>query len=140
TATDAEGQSSVGLTLNGAEGAAVVRAVHAGTGRSVDFAITVGPAEGLVYFVFRGGPRFLSFFNQSSPAVDTLQVGEVMRWSLQDQDYEIHSIVSVGSPSFQGSDFSSGIWPEVRVTFTTPGTYHYADSVYPYATGTIVVQ
>jgi len=140
--TDEEGQSIVVLALNGTQGAAVVRAALAG-GRSVDFAITVGPAEGLVIFSWglgAGPPSFQSWLNLSRPAVDTLQVGETMRWVLQTQDYSPHSIVSVGSPSFQGRTFPVGIPSEVRVTFTTPGTYHYADSTYTSATGIIVVQ
>ena len=117
-----------------------MRAVHAGTGRWVDFALTVGPAEGLVLLRLNYPPSFQSWLNLSSPAVDTLQVGETMRWVLQGRGYDAQGIVSVGSPSFQGSAFTSANPTEVKVTFTTPGTYHYAESAYTRATGIIVVQ
>jgi hypothetical protein len=138
--TDEEGQCMVVLALNGTQGAAVVRAALAG-GRSVDFAITVGPPEWEV--VLRappGPPSFVSSQNGSHPAVDTLSVGQTMKWTLQWMDYSPHSVVSVGSPSFQGGDFPAADPSTVRVTFTAPGTYHYADSFYPAATGIIVVQ
>jgi hypothetical protein len=54
--TDAAGQSAAVLALNGTQGSAVVRAALAGTGGSVDFALTVGPPESLVFLRLNGRP------------------------------------------------------------------------------------
>jgi plastocyanin len=62
--------------------------------------------------------------------VDTLHVGEAMRWTLEGWDYEAHGVVSVGSPSFQGVAFPYALQSSVSVTFAAPGTYHYADSFF----------
>ncbi len=113
-------------------GAAVVRATLAGRGTSVDFAFTVGASEW-------EGCSGLRLVRPPSSVRRTAAIrqwirfpsGDTMKWTLHWMDYSPPSVVSVGSPSFQGGDFPAANPSTVRVTFTAPGTYHYADSVLP---------
>jgi plastocyanin len=134
-ATDVSGLSKAVVTPSGTEGAAIVRASLPGVAAG-DFSLTVGPPEWDV--TLRG--VFISAQNGSrSPAVDTIPAGKTMKWTLV-FDYDYHRLVSVGTPSFSGGEFTNANPSTVSVEFTTPGTYHYADFYQPVHTGIIVVQ
>ena len=148
-ATDAAGQSAAALAPNGTVGAAVVRAALFGGAESVTFTLTVGPPAPFVVIVRTryGGSTpdaFLSAQNgTTNPAVDTLPVGATMEWRVEPWDYFLvygRDLVSVGQPSFPQQTFPPDDPSTVSVTFTVPGTYHYADSWSPGGTGIIVVQ
>jgi plastocyanin len=139
--TDAGGRSAAIVEPSGTVGAAVVRAALPGGAPSVDFTLTIGPPEWAVALNTNGSYAFVSAQNNSSsPAVDTIPAGRTMKWTLEPFDYDQHGVVSVGSPSFERVDFPYGNPSTVSVTFTTPGTYHYADPYYPGVTGIVVVQ
>jgi plastocyanin len=139
-ATDAEGRSVSLIAPTGAAGGAVVRAALAGTGLSTDFALTVAPPTFEVLLSADGGFSFVSSQNGSSPAVDTIPAGRTITWTLEYFDYDQHAVAPVGTPTFQGGDFSYANPSIVSATFPTPGTYHYAEPFNPGATGTVVVQ
>ncbi len=142
TTTSVEGLSVAVFAPEGHQGSAVVQAALPGGTQSVDFAVTVGPPE-LVIFLEQHGemvpPVFVSGQNGSrAPAVDTIAVGKTMKWELSSFFYEPHRLVSVGNPSFQ---IKYGLpFYVVTVTFTAPGTYRYADYYNPGSTGILVVQ
>jgi hypothetical protein len=145
-ATDAQGRSASVLTPSGTTGAAVVRAALPAGGASTDFALTIAPPTFEVVLSTPGlltdGPfKFVSMQNGSrSPAVDTIPAGRTLIWTLQ-FDYNAHGVAAVGTPTFQGGDFPYYAYPStVSVTFTTPGTYHYADPYFPSVTGIVVVR
>jgi plastocyanin len=144
-ATNALGLSSSTVRSGAVQGAAVVRAALTGPGGAVDFGLTVGPAVDALVTLDAWAHGFVSEQNGSSPAVDTVAVGEPVKWE-QVFDYDLHSIVSVGLPAFLGGDFPYYTDPgytdpaTISVTFDTPGTYHYADGYHPTFTGIVVVQ
>jgi plastocyanin len=141
--TGDNGQTTCVVSTSGTQGAAVVRAALAGLGVAVDFGLTVGPPVDLLVTLNPIGQlAFVSKQNGSrNPAVDTVAVGSAMTWLLDPFDYDLHSVVSVGTPSFAGGgDFPYANPSTVSVTFTTPGTYHYADGYNPAVTGIVVVQ
>ena len=110
-----------------------------------DFAFTISPPAYDVLLHTPGaltnGPfAFISSQNHTtSPAVDTIPAGRTMTWTLE-FDYDQHGVASVGQPAFEGGDFPYTAVPTISVTFTTPGTYHYADPYWPGTTGIVVVQ
>jgi hypothetical protein len=136
--TDAMGISTAWLRPIGTEGHAVVRASLTGTASSVAFTLTVGPPH---YLVRLSSSSFLSLQNGTqNPAVDTIPAGATVTWQL-DFDYDPHRVVSVGTPAFATpGDFPYAGHPEVSVTFTVPGTYHYTDFYNSAVTGIVVVQ
>jgi hypothetical protein len=144
-ATDAQGRATAVLAPSGPSGHAVVRAALPGGGASTDFALTVAPPSfGVVLHtggILTSAPfSFVSSQNGTTrPAVDTLPAGGTMIWTLQ-FDYDLHGVAAVGAPTFQGGDFPYANPSTISVTFTAPGTYHYADPYNPTATGTVVVQ
>ena len=78
--------------------------------------------------------------NGSSPAVDTIPAGRTIVWTLE-FDYDLHGVAPVGDPTFQGGgDFPYANPSTISVTFSAPGTYHYADPYNPNATGVVVVR
>jgi hypothetical protein len=122
-------------------GTGVVRVALNGATPAVDFALAVGPPEAFVVVDNQGSSAFISAQNNTSPAVDTLPVGQTMAFPCLNFDYDQHRLVSVGEPSFRSRDFPYGCQSEpVSVAFIAPGTYQYADFYHPAAIGTIVVQ
>ncbi|HSR90029.1 MAG TPA: hypothetical protein VLK88_01885 [Gemmatimonadales bacterium] len=142
--TDGLGLSTAIVRPRSIQGAAVVRAALAGRGMAVNFGLTVGPPADLVVILSPIGrtPAFVSQLNHTSrPAVDTVLVGQTLKWVLSPFDYDYHTVTSVGSPSFVGGrDFPYANPSTIRVTFTAPGTYRYADSYNPSITGVVHVQ
>ncbi len=138
---DGSGASTAHVRPTGTQGGGALRAAVVGGGPSATFAVTVGPPA---FNVVLRNQVFISRQNNSSrPAVDTIPAGQTVVWFLDPFDYDLHSVGSVGTPSFTTtaefgffSDFST-----VSVTFGTPGTYHYVDADNPQgSTGIIVVQ
>ncbi len=130
------------VSPTGAVGPAVVRASLAGSGAFVDFAMTIGPNVPMVILDV-GGPlqSFVSGTNGSSPAVDTLAVGETMTWLLSFEDLDDHAIESVGLPAFVGGYLGyGGSHNGLSVTFSVAGTYLYQDPYWPGKIGTLVVR
>lgn len=120
-------------------GAAVVRAALSGGVSSVDFRLTAGPPAYLVQLHTNSG-AFVSRQNGSRPAVDTIPAGATVVWTLDPFDYDLHGVMSVGTPSFPGGgDFPYANPSTVRALFTTPGIYKYEDP-YSGAAGIIVVR
>jgi plastocyanin len=121
-----------------------VRAALAGRGVAVTFGLTVGPPVDLVVILSPIGrtPAFVSQLNHTSrPAVDTILVGQTLKWVLSAFDHFGHSVTSVGAPSFQsGGNFPDANPSAIQVTFTAPGTYRYADPYNPSITGIVHVQ
>jgi plastocyanin len=145
-ATDAGGRSAAVLAPNGTVGGAVVRAALPGGTPAVNFTLTVGPPAPFVVIVRSNSPKdvFLSAQNgTTNPAVDTIPAGATMEWRVEPWDYFLiygRDLVSVGQPSFPQQTFPPDDPSTLSVTFTVPGTYHYADSWSPGGTGIIVVQ
>lgn len=148
-ATDEAGKSAAVLAPNGTVGGAVVRAALPGGAPAVTFTLTVVPPAPFVVIVrtrYSGSTpdAFLSAQNgTTNPAVDTLPAGATMEWRVEPWDYFIvygRDLVPVGQPSFPRQTFPPNDPSTVSVTFTVPGTYHYADSWSPGGTGIIVVQ
>jgi plastocyanin len=112
----------------------------------VTFTLTVGPPAPYVVIVRSNSPKdvFLSAQNgTTNPAVDTLPAGATLEWRVEPWDYFLYygrDLVPVGQPSFPQQTFPPDDPSTVSVTFTVPGTYHYADSWSPGGTGIIVVQ
>ena len=142
--TDGLGLSTAVVRPGSVQGAAIVRAALASHGVAVTFGLTVGPPVDLVVILSPIGrtPAFVSQLNHTSrPAVDTILVGQTLKWVLSPFDYDYHSVTSVGSPSFVGGrDFPYANPSTIRVTFTAPGTYRYADSYNPSIRGIVHVQ
>jgi plastocyanin len=142
--TDGLGLSTAIVRPGSTPGIAVVRAALAGHGMAVNFWLTVVPPVDLVVLLSTDGEThsFVSQLNNTSrPAVDTILVGETLKWVLSAFDHFGHSVTSVGTPSFR----TSGGFPDanpsvIQVTFTAPGTYRYADSDNPIVTGIVHVQ
>ena len=138
TDTPAE-YSRAQLRPTGTQGNAPVRAALAGTAAAVDFTVTVGGPE---YVVLLKNYTFVSVQNHTSnPAVDTVPAGTTVVWKLDPFDYDLHRVVSVGTPSFPPTgDFPYGWDSKVAVVFTVAGTYKYTDLYYGMAKGIIVVR
>ncbi|MEO7610832.1 MAG: hypothetical protein ABIV27_04915 [Gemmatimonadales bacterium] len=85
-------------------------------------------------------PVWVSGRNGSSnPAVDTVTVGETVEWDSSDIT-DAHTVEWTNSEFAPSNIFGYGP-PGYRVTFLTPGTYHYFDWYFGLSmTGTIVVR
>ena len=107
--TDGLGLSTAIVRPGSIQGTAIVRAALASRGLAVTFGLTVGPPVDLVVLLSPIGrtPSFVSQLNNTSrPAVDTIPVGQTMKWIPVPFDYDYHSVTSVGTPSFRRSGFS----------------------------------
>jgi plastocyanin len=124
------------------QGSGLVRAALNGAQAAVDFTLVVGPPAPAAVVEDQGNSVFISAQNNTrNPAVDTLAIGETMAFTCMNFDYEVHRLVSVGQPSFGPQDFSYYCETEpLSVTFTAAGSYQYADSHFPRATGRVVVR
>ncbi|HSR91867.1 MAG TPA: hypothetical protein VLK88_11220 [Gemmatimonadales bacterium] len=149
SATDAGGRSAAMLAPNGTVGGAVVRAALPGGTPAVTFTLTVGPPAPYVVIVRTNYSNstpdaFLSAQNgTTNPAVDTIPAGATMEWRVIPWDYFLYygrDLVPVGQPSFPLQHYPPDDPSTVSVTFTVPGTYHYADNWSPGGAGIIVVQ
>jgi hypothetical protein len=138
TTTGPDGVARNDVQLGSSADSILVRAKHP-EGASVTFSLGIDPPVFMVFLVTTYPTRFASGWNGSSPAVDTIAVGQTMTWGLLPFDYENHGVWPVGTPTFVGGDFPYGSPSEVRRTFTVPGTYLYYDP-YTGVTGTLVVQ
>lgn len=118
--TNASGIASVTVTAGGTLGAAVVRAsANSVPGVNVDFTLTViaPPLEVDMGLTFFRSVRN----NTTNPAVDTVQVGEQVRWTSSQGS---HTVQSQGPPSFTSSGTITQNGTYV-VTFNNTGTYQY---------------
>ena len=145
-ATNPAGRSLSAIAAMGMPGNAVVRAALPGIGAAADFRLTIEQPrfEAVLHtgpFGYGGPPRagFISSQNGSNPAVDTLPTGNAMTWTLE-FDYAQHGVASVGTPAFQGRDFSYLGLDTISVVFALPGSYHYADPYDPGVIGIVVVK
>ena len=132
---------------DGVEGPATISA--SALGKSVRFAITVGPPERFVVLEETDRAYNLrSGANGSRPAVDTILAGTTLTWTVQSYHYALpHLIRSVGSPSFSSvSTFHIRGWGDgwaATRRFMTPGVYHYTDlydATWESLAGTLVVR
>jgi len=126
----------------GAPGGAVVRAAAVGSRpMHVDFRLEARSPVPLV-LLDPGAHRFVSQANGSTPAVDTIGVGERMTWVLSRSGEGDHAIGSVGGVPNWGplSFFPCDDPAVVDWVFTEPGTYQYKDYFDPAMTGTVVVR
>lgn len=133
--TDENGFARVEVAPDGPPGTGIVEAALAGGNLSKQFIFSILQEPFAVLHVEAG--TFSSGRNGSNPAVDTIPAGGTMHWIAEGWDYEIHTVVPMGIPSFPEQPLEYGAASE---TFTTPGTYQYQDAGIPTATGTVVVQ
>jgi plastocyanin len=86
--------------------------------------------------VFRSGHN-----GSANPAVDTIAAGGTVTWTWTNAGGVLHSIQSLGSPTFRNSVVKSGDGSSYQVVFPRPGTYQYDCAIHGAAmTGTIVVR
>jgi hypothetical protein len=142
--TDANGFTTATLSRQDTEGTGTARVALDGGPFTATFVLTVGPPEGLAIALWGNytSTYFQSVQNGTSrPAVDTIPVGATVQWWYLIRDYGEHRVISVGAPSFAVA-LPKGLGPQFHSssTFTTAGTYHYADFYFPTATGEIVVR
>lgn len=79
-----------------------------------------------------GTSYFLSDRNSSiNPAVDTVSVGTKVTWTWVSGTTVLHSVRSVGTPSFPSSALMGGIGTTYSVTFNRAGTYSYNCQAHP---------
>lgn len=137
TPTDGAGVAATALTVGGTAEALVIRAVSSGNDTVQFTAHSVTVVEDVLV----KNDFFESVTNGSAaPSVDTISVGESIRWIWQSGNVD-HNIIPQGSPLFQGitgsitSPFTFG-----PVYFGAPGTYHYDCNLHSGMSGIIVVQ
>ncbi|MBP6443252.1 MAG: hypothetical protein KA267_04465 [Gemmatimonadales bacterium] len=118
-------------------GSAVVRASVA-DGLAARFNLVVEPPLATIY-LNTNTLIFVSGWNRTAPAVDTVAIGAKVRWQMSIFDYEDHSIEPDGAPLFVGGRFPYAGLSFVETIFTTAGTYRYIDPSSG-ARGTIVVR
>lgn len=89
-----------------------------------------------------GNIFFRSNHNGSTdPAVDTVAVGDTVRWTWSQTGSISHSVRSAGSPGFASSAIMAGNGTTYAQVFTAPGEYRYDCAVHGGAmTGKLVVQ
>ncbi len=139
TATKGDGRSTAHFAALEPASAPVVVRADLPNGLSALFTVNFQAHQAVIY-LDPFTPRFVSGWNRSSPAVDTVAVGTTVRWQLSVFDYDDHAIEPDGIPAFSGG----GYFPYARIsyvdaTFTTAGTYRYIDP-FTGAGGTIVVR
>lgn len=134
--TTGSGIATMPVTALGTTGPAVVTASVAGIAGGVDFDLGVVPAARQVQVGNGLSNVFISSTNGSSPAVDTVVVGQQLRWNLSSGT---HNVSSTGTPSFTNSP--SPLGASYTVQFTVAGTYQYQCSLHgPSMSGSVVVQ
>lgn len=141
SATNAQGLASVPVTAGATSGQATIQATSPSMpiGFHLDFTLTVSPPPKVVNASGAGlGTAFTSATNgTSNPAVDTIAVGEGIKWV---QTSGGHTVVSTGVPSFTGTN--TQLTPAgYTFVFNTAGTYTYECGIHgANMTGTVVVQ
>jgi plastocyanin len=73
---------------------------------------------------------------QFAPADAVVPVGTEVVW--QNNDTDVHSIISTGDLFASSGDFDPG--ESYSVTFTEPGTYAYTCGVHPFMEGIVTVE
>jgi plastocyanin len=135
--SNAAGIAELQMTAGGTAGGAVIEATSAPvTGGKVTFNLTVVAA---IRDVTLGDIFFKSSTNNTqNPAIDTVQVGQTVRWTNTGGS---HTVQSQGSPSFPNSGTLSTVGATYTFVFGTPGTYQYNCAIHGNAmTGRVVVQ
>jgi len=135
--SDAAGIAELQLTAGGSPGSASIEATSAAvTGGKVTFNLTVVAA---IRDVTLGDTFFKSSANNTqNPAVDTVQVGQTVRWT---NTGGTHTVQSQGPPSFPNSGTLSTVGATYTYVFTTPGIYHYNCAIHGnLMTGRVVVK
>ncbi|MDH5282819.1 MAG: Ig-like domain-containing protein [Gemmatimonadota bacterium] len=136
-ATDGQGIASKTATAGATPGNAVLTATTAAVpAASITYGLTVSAA---IRDVTLGDIFFRSNTNNTqNPAVDTVQVGQTVRWTNTTGG---HTVRSLGNPSFPNSGSLSTVGATYSHAFTAAGTYQYDCSIHgSQMTGTIVVQ
>jgi len=121
-ATNGLGIASLTATAGGTTGPAVLTATTTAVPAiSIPYGLTVAAA---VRDVTMGNIFFKSSTNNTqNPAVDTVQVGQTVRWTNTSGSHTVRS--QVGPPSFPNSGTISTIGGSYTHLFTTVGTYQY---------------
>ena len=136
--TKTDGRSVARLAgMEPAAGAVVVRA-DLPNGLTARFTVNFEASAAVIY-LDPNTLRFVSGWNRTAPAVDTVAIGATVRWQMSIFDYEDHSIEPDGAPLFVGGRFPYAGLSFVETIFTTAGTYRYIDPSSG-ARGTIVVR
>jgi probable HAF family extracellular repeat protein len=77
----------------------------------------------------------------TNPAVDTVAVGSTVTWTWVSGLRVLHSVQSIGSPSFPSSALMGGVGTTYEFTFSQVGTYQYNCVAHPgNMTGRVVVK
>lgn len=135
--SNSQGISSIPATAGGSTGAVTVEATSTAVpADKVTFALNVVTS---IRDVTLGDIFFKSATNNTqNPAIDTVQVGQVVRWSNTGGG---HTVQSQGSPSFPNSGSLATVGATYTHVFNTPGTYQYNCAIHGNAmTGRVVVQ
>lgn len=134
--TSAAGVATVTVTAGATPGAVVVRATNGAVAGNLDFNLTVTLPPVLVTV---GNTFFRSNNNNTQdPAVDTVVVGQPVRWN---NTGGTHTVRSQGAPSFPSSGNLAGSGTSYTFTFTNVGTYQYDCAIHGSAmTGRVVVE
>jgi plastocyanin len=137
SSTNAQGIATMTASAGGTGGAGSIQATSTGAVNPAVFGLTVINASRQVNV--GAGVLFRSARNSTqNPAVDTVQAGEAVFWL---NGGSLHTVESVGSPSFTSSGNLQGAGASYTLTFANPGTYMYECAVHGAAmTGRIVVQ
>ncbi len=137
-ATKSDGRS-IARVVGAAPGAgSVVVRASAANGLTARFNLVIEASSSTIY-LNTNTLIFVSGWNRTAPAVDTVAVGAKVRWQMSIFDYEDHSIEPDGAPLFVGGRFPYAGLSFVETIFTTAGTYRYIDPSSG-ARGTIVVR
>jgi plastocyanin len=118
----------------------VVRAATSASSVSAEFTLAIDPHAPIRVTLDTRTQSFVSQQNSSRPAVDTIAVGDSVRWLEDPFDYDDHTIVPVGTPAFTGGGEIDYYLSTAFGVFPAAGTYKYVDSQHPTATGTVVVR
>jgi plastocyanin len=133
--TNSAGEDSIMVTAGGTVGQLIVQARSVEADDSVAFALNIAATPGAR--VRASNFAFTSGSNGSvNPAVDTISVGETVKWYLV---AGTHSVQSQGSPAFTSSGTLSDL-PYENLFFNA-GTYQYNCGIHGnQMTGAIVVE